>query len=335
MCVRSALAAAVLLCGRARAPEQRAARWCAARRSTISALLFGPRGAGKGGLVKALAGRRHDEPAGAAPLVAAGPVAHSSGTKTLILTEVPADAAAAELLQPAEAAAAGEAAAVPAAAAPAGDAAPGSPGGAAAAAPGVLEQLARCDVALFAFDSSSAESFSAALELLLAASTAAGASLPCLLVAAKDDLAMSNELQQRCGSAATELEISAPVSVSALQGTAGSALSRAVDAALSPKGHVPDTPARKARRSSLKRLAIYSGIGMTGVAAGYLSWRLYRHLSSSSSSGSSGGSSSGGSSGGRPALVPLQYAGAAAAASSAAGAGDGAGWASMLSAISK
>lgn len=48
-----------------------------------------------------------------------------------------------------------------------------------------------CDVAAFVFDSSSVESFQAAHQLLLHCAELAQDNLPCMLIAAKDDLGIS------------------------------------------------------------------------------------------------------------------------------------------------
>jgi hypothetical protein len=234
----------------------------------------------------ALAGRKLEEQLGSQPLVAAAPVQHSSGSKLLVLTEVAGKAAEQELLPGT------------------GDAstAPGAPAAAPAAAgatshsrllydsdgAAVLQELQQCDVLLVAFDSSSQQSFLQAEQLLLAASTAAGPTLPCLLVAAKEDVGLSQELQQQCACVAADLDIAAPVLASALLASGGLLFTRAVEAALSPKGHVPDTPARKARRSTMRKVAVYTGIGFTGLGAAYLSYKLYQHFSSIISSSGGG-----------------------------------------------
>jgi hypothetical protein len=285
-------------------------------RCTIRALLLGPPGSGKSGLVRALAGRKLDEQLGSQPLVAAAPMQHSSGSKLLVLTEVAGKAAEQELLpgtgDASTAAAAGAAgtAAGAAAAAAAGAAAHSklqddSDGAA------VLQELQQCDVLLVAFDSSSQQSFQQAEQLLLAASTAAGPTLPCLLVAAKEDVGLSQELQQQCARVSAELDIAAPVPASALLASEGLLFSRAVEAALSPKGHVPDTPARKARRSTMRKAAVYTGIGLTGLGAAYFSYKLYQHVSSSNAgSVASSSSAEGGrgniTAGGMSSLAPLR-----------------------------
>lgn len=51
--------------------------------------------------------------------------------------------------------------------------------------------LASCDLGVFLFDSSSLHSMTEALQLLLSVTSAANNSLPCVMLAAKDDLGMS------------------------------------------------------------------------------------------------------------------------------------------------
>ena len=51
--------------------------------------------------------------------------------------------------------------------------------------------LEACDVAAFVFDGSNIESFRAAQELLVKVALLAGDSIPCVLIAAKDDLGIS------------------------------------------------------------------------------------------------------------------------------------------------
>ena len=49
----------------------------------------------------------------------------------------------------------------------------------------------RCDIAAFLFDSSCPESFRKARSMMEVVSSAAGETLPCVLVASKDDLGMA------------------------------------------------------------------------------------------------------------------------------------------------
>ena len=56
---------------------------------------------------------------------------------------------------------------------------------------GGAAELASCDLGVFLFDCSSLRSMQEALHLLVAVTQAANNSLPCVLLAAKDDLGMS------------------------------------------------------------------------------------------------------------------------------------------------
>lgn len=60
-------------------------------------------------------------------------------------------------------------------------------------------ELASCDLGVFLFDSSSLHSMTEALQLLLDVTLAANNSLPCVLLAAKDDLGMSQVLLRSSG----------------------------------------------------------------------------------------------------------------------------------------
>lgn len=57
--------------------------------------------------------------------------------------------------------------------------------------PGCRAALAATDFAVFMFDSTSLASFRTAHQLMLATAQAAGDALPCVFLAAKDDLGMS------------------------------------------------------------------------------------------------------------------------------------------------
>lgn len=58
------------------------------------------------------------------------------------------------------------------------------------ASPRAAEELGSCDVAAFAFDSTSPESFRGAHLAMMRVAEASGNALPCVFLAAKDDLAM-------------------------------------------------------------------------------------------------------------------------------------------------
>eukprot|EP00798_Chlamydomonas_sp_ICE-L_P021336 gene21336-28272_t len=110
----------------------------------------------------------------------------------------------------------------------------------------LLPDLSRCDVAAFVFDSRSPSSFQAAADMMAAVSSAAGESLPCLLVAAKDDLGMAPALNEEVTLVCGDMGVPRPIPVSVESGQMNDVFKRLVVAALlSSEDHVPDTPARK------------------------------------------------------------------------------------------
>ncbi|KAF6252047.1 EF hand associated-domain-containing protein [Scenedesmus sp. NREL 46B-D3] len=270
-----------------------------ADRGTLVAGLFGGLGVGKSSLVKALAGRHYNEQLHGL-LTAAGSTSTlvDGAPRTLVLHEA----------------------------------------SSAATADDPTIDLSQLDVAGVMFDSAEPASFAHALALAVGLSGRAGDSLPFVLIAAKDDLGMSNvsgtaglinapELEDEVHAACRGLALPPPIPVSVLLGSlghqpvpdAGSSgggssswrrpcgggsgpAARAggsnvfvalLLAAMHPEGNIPDTPARKARRQTIRRVMLAGGVAVTGAASLYAGYRLYRsvqdsaRLTSSSSSSSS------------------------------------------------
>lgn len=63
-------------------------------------------------------------------------------------------------------------------------------------------------------------------------------------------------------------------------------------AARSPEAYLPDTPARKARRRTVRRALLFTGLAATTAAAGYLVYKYARSDAGSSSSSSADGARS-------------------------------------------
>ncbi|KAI8463172.1 MAG: hypothetical protein J3K34DRAFT_527193 [Monoraphidium minutum] len=232
-------------------------------RSVLHCAVFGGLASGKSSLVQALAGRPPGGPL-AGLLSAAGCVAVGRGSaggkedldvKTLVLTEV---SSAAEPSDP-------------------------------------MIDLSRVDVAAVVYDSSDPASFAAAAALAAGVSGLAGEGLPVVLVAAKDDVGSSPELRQEVAAACAALSLPPPLAVSVAQGNLGqpNAFRYLAEAALSPDGHIPDTPARKIRRRNTRRAWLAAGAAVSAAAAGYVAYRY----SQSQPGGGGGGSSGGGGSG--------------------------------------
>jgi len=138
--------------------------------------------------------------------------------------------------------------------------------------------LAAADVGLFLFDSSAAESFAYAHELMLQVATASGDSLPCMFAASKDDIGMSQELVERCKECCAELAMPLPIPVSMHAGETSSVYARVAEAATAPARFIPETPSLKAMRQyqqTLRRCLIYAG---AGVAGGALCYTLYHRF---------------------------------------------------------
>ncbi|PNH06556.1 Mitochondrial Rho GTPase 1 [Tetrabaena socialis] len=161
-----------------------------------------------------------------------------------------------------------------------------------------LPDLSRCDVAVFVFDSTSAESWAWAQQSMLTLCSLPGCeSLPVLLVATKDDVGMCGELKEALAAACGGLALPEPLPVAAADMSAMAGVFRQTLAAafLNPEAHIPDTPARKARRRLQRRL-VYGTVTLAALGLG--GYCLYTFLSErdgeSSGSGRGGGAASGG-----------------------------------------
>eukprot|EP00879_Flechtneria_rotunda_P018544 GHRR01019458.1.p1 GENE.GHRR01019458.1~~GHRR01019458.1.p1 ORF type:complete len:275 (+),score=86.36 GHRR01019458.1:453-1277(+) len=170
--------------------------------------------------------------------------------------------------------------------------------------------LSQLDVVAAMFDSAEPATFRHALKLIVGLSGKAGESLPFVLIAAKDDLGMSKELEAEVYAACHDLSIPLPIPVSVLLGSLGHSSNDAAAAtgsgsnvfvslllaALHPEGYIPDTPARKARRQTIRKVMLTSGFLVTSIASMYAAYRIYKSVaaaqSNSSASGSSGRKSS-------------------------------------------
>lgn len=154
--------------------------------------------------------------------------------------------------------------------------------------------LAEADVAVFIFDCTSLTSWRTAHRLMLAVAQAAGDVLPCVLVAAKDDLGISNDVSQQCSTAVAELKLPAPLPLEPSDDTSdGSHValwSRLIAAAQHDTGaHIPHTPSLKAaqqRQRVLRRAVLYGAAACVMGACGYGGW-LWWHQSSNGGSGDS------------------------------------------------
>lgn len=219
-------------------------------RNTIHCYVFGQQGVGKSALLRALAGRRHDE-VNPSVLVAARVVEEGPTLRALIMSEVPEDIQK-EVLS-------------------------SSPTSSSSDLPSGWS-LSDCDVAAFVFDVSNPPSFQWAVELMTRVTAMAGETMACRLVAAKDDLGMSQELEALCSAVCSELSIKEPCETSSATGEVDKAFQDLVRAALDPTDHIPDTPARKAHKAFRRRLLLYGGLMTSSLilcSLGYLGYRYF------------------------------------------------------------
>ncbi|CAL8465634.1 g5170 [Coccomyxa elongata] len=158
------------------------------------------------------------------------------------------------------------------------------------AAPGP-RALAAADAALFVFDSTDLGSLRAAMQLLHRTAAAAADALPCVLLAAKDDLGMSPEVERACAEACAALSMPMPMTVSLAGGDAARVPSQLLSVLRNPEAAIPLTPSLKAVRRynrMLRRAALYSAGGMLGALALYGLIRMHRSRSSQHDESASG-----------------------------------------------
>ncbi|BDA51482.1 mitochondrial Rho GTPase 2 [Coccomyxa sp. Obi] len=151
--------------------------------------------------------------------------------------------------------------------------------------------LAAADAALFVFDSTDLGSLRVAMQLLHRTAAAAADALPCVLLAAKDDLGMSPEVERACAEACAALSMPMPIAVSLAGGDAARIPSQLLSVLRNPDAAIPLTPSLKAARRynrMLRRAALYSAGGMLGALALYGLIRMHRSRSSQHDDSASG-----------------------------------------------
>ncbi|XP_020541243.1 mitochondrial Rho GTPase 2 isoform X2 [Jatropha curcas] len=113
------------------------------------------------------------------------------------------------------------------------------------------ESLAACDVAVFVYDSSDKYSWKRTCEMLLEVTRLgeeSGYGVPCLLVAAKDDLDPFTMAVQDPVTVCQDLGIEAPIAVSMKLGETNNVFCRILSAAERPHLNIPETEAGRKRK---------------------------------------------------------------------------------------
>ncbi|ONM10697.1 Mitochondrial Rho GTPase 1 [Zea mays] len=152
------------------------------------------------------------------------------------------------------------------------------------------ESLAPCDVAVFVYDSSCDEySWQRARDLLVQVATHGentGYEVPCLIVAAKDDLDQSSQALQESTRVSQDMGIETPIPISVKLRDLNNIFCRIVHAAQQPHLSIPETETGKARRQYrqlLNRSLMVVSVGAAVAVVGLAAYRVYAARKNSSS----------------------------------------------------
>ncbi|WCJ21523.1 Mitochondrial Rho GTPase 1 [Euphorbia peplus] len=150
------------------------------------------------------------------------------------------------------------------------------------------ESLAAYDVAVFVYDCSDVYSWKRSCELLgeiARQGEATGYGLPCLLIAAKDDLDSYPMALHESIVVCQEFGIEPPTPVSAKLGDMRNVFSRIVSAAGHPHLNIPETPTgrkRKYFRQLVSHSLLFMSVGAAFTVVGLAAFRAYSARKSSS-----------------------------------------------------
>nr|GEW80728.1 mitochondrial Rho GTPase 1-like [Tanacetum cinerariifolium] len=151
------------------------------------------------------------------------------------------------------------------------------------------EALGACDMAVFVHDSSKEASWIRATELLVQVAShgeSNGYEVPCLIVAAKDDLEPYPNAIEALTGVSQDMGIQAPIPISTKLGDFNNVFKRIVAAAEHPHLSIPETEAGKTRKQyhrlvnrSLMVVSVGAAVAIVGLAA----YRVYATRKNSSS----------------------------------------------------
>ncbi|GER49487.1 mitochondrial Rho GTPase [Striga asiatica] len=151
------------------------------------------------------------------------------------------------------------------------------------------DALAACDVALFVHDSSRESSWQKATEMLVDVASqgeATGYEVPCLIVAAKDDLDSYLTEIQDSTRVSQDMGIEAPIPLSTKLGDLSNIFNKIVRAAEHPHLSIPETSAGKSRKQYhrlINRSLLFISVGAAVAVVGLGAYRVYAARKSSSS----------------------------------------------------
>ncbi|XP_065636351.1 mitochondrial Rho GTPase 1 [Quercus suber] len=143
------------------------------------------------------------------------------------------------------------------------------------------ESLATCDIAIFVHDSSDVVSWKRATELLVEVAghgEDTGFEVPCLIVAAKDDLNSFPMAIQDSTRVSQDMGIEAPIPISAKLGDLNNVFRRIVSAAEHPHLSIPETEAGRSRKQYhrlINRSLMFVSVGAAVAIVGLAAYRVY------------------------------------------------------------
>lgn len=151
------------------------------------------------------------------------------------------------------------------------------------------DALAACDIAVFVHDSSDESSWKRATELLVEVASqgeSTGYEVPCLIVAAKDDLDPYLTGIQDSTRVSQDMGIEAPIPISTKLGDFNSVFRRIVSAAERPHLSIPETEAGKSRKQYhrlVNRSLMFVSVGAAVAVVGLAAYRVYAARKNTSS----------------------------------------------------
>ncbi|KAE8664139.1 Mitochondrial Rho GTPase 3 [Hibiscus syriacus] len=143
------------------------------------------------------------------------------------------------------------------------------------------ESLTACDVAVFVHDSSDESSWKRAIELLVHVASNGedtGYEVPCLIVAAKDDLDSFPMAIQDCTRVSQDMGIEAPIPISSKLSDSNNIFRRIVNAAEHPHLSIPETEAGRSRKQYhrlINRSLMFVSVGAAVAIVGFAAYRVY------------------------------------------------------------
>lgn len=151
------------------------------------------------------------------------------------------------------------------------------------------EALAACDIAVFVHDSSDEFSWKRATELLVEVASHGentGFEVPCLIVAAKDDLDSFPLAIQHSTRVSQDMGTEAPIPISTKLGDFNNVFRKIVSAAEHPHLSIPETETGRSRKQYhrlINRSLMFVSVGAAVAIVGLAAYRVYAARKNASS----------------------------------------------------